>query len=165
MGVPLVATNDAHYLNRADAEAHDVLLCVNTAALRADTRSAAHLAPDHHSHFLVQSTVVQVGYQCVNRTIQLRTHNAQALENVIVMGVHTNMCVIDRSFGIPALLSYGFEVVLVRDLTDAMYDPGRSPYVSHREGTNLMVGYIEAFLAPTTTSEEVTVSFPVPASA
>ncbi len=38
MGVPLVATNDAHYLNRADADAHDVLLCVNTAALRADTK-------------------------------------------------------------------------------------------------------------------------------
>ncbi|HEX4073082.1 MAG TPA: DNA polymerase III subunit alpha, partial [Planctomycetaceae bacterium] len=38
MGVPLVATNDAHYLNQADADAHDVLLCVNTAALRADTK-------------------------------------------------------------------------------------------------------------------------------
>ncbi len=38
MGVPLVATNDAHYLNRSDADAHDVLLCVNTAALRADAK-------------------------------------------------------------------------------------------------------------------------------
>jgi DNA polymerase-3 subunit alpha len=38
MGVPLVATNDAHYLDRSDAEAHDVLLCVNTAALRADAK-------------------------------------------------------------------------------------------------------------------------------
>jgi DNA polymerase-3 subunit alpha len=38
MGVPLVATNDAHYLDRSDAEAHDVLLCVNTAALRADVK-------------------------------------------------------------------------------------------------------------------------------
>jgi DNA polymerase III subunit alpha len=38
MGVPLVATNDAHYLNRTDADAHDVLLCVNTAALRADAK-------------------------------------------------------------------------------------------------------------------------------
>ncbi len=38
MGVPLVATNDAHYLNQSDADAHDVLLCVNTAALRADVK-------------------------------------------------------------------------------------------------------------------------------
>ncbi len=30
MGLPLVATSDAHYLTRDDAEAHDVLLCINT---------------------------------------------------------------------------------------------------------------------------------------
>ena len=29
-GIPLVATNDAHYLTREDAHAHDVLLCVQT---------------------------------------------------------------------------------------------------------------------------------------
>ncbi len=28
MGMPLVATNDVHYLERTDAEAHDVLLCI-----------------------------------------------------------------------------------------------------------------------------------------
>ncbi len=29
-GIPLVATNDVHYLEREDAEAHDVLLCIQT---------------------------------------------------------------------------------------------------------------------------------------
>jgi DNA polymerase-3 subunit alpha len=29
-GIPLVATNDCHYLNRADWEAHDALLCIQT---------------------------------------------------------------------------------------------------------------------------------------
>jgi DNA polymerase-3 subunit alpha len=29
-GLPLVCTNDMHYLERADAEAHDVLLCIGT---------------------------------------------------------------------------------------------------------------------------------------
>ena len=29
-GIPLVATNDAHYLNRADAEAQQVLICIQT---------------------------------------------------------------------------------------------------------------------------------------
>jgi len=29
-GLPLVATNDAHYLSRADAESHDILLCIQT---------------------------------------------------------------------------------------------------------------------------------------
>ena len=30
LGIPLVATNDCHYVNRSDAEAHDVLLCIQT---------------------------------------------------------------------------------------------------------------------------------------
>lgn len=36
MGLPLVATNDAHYLNQSDAALHDVLLCVNTKVERSD---------------------------------------------------------------------------------------------------------------------------------
>jgi DNA polymerase-3 subunit alpha len=30
LSIPLVATNDCHYLNREDAEAHDVLVCIQT---------------------------------------------------------------------------------------------------------------------------------------
>ncbi|MCP4175916.1 MAG: DNA polymerase III subunit alpha [Fuerstiella sp.] len=36
MGLPLVATNDAHYLTRDDAKVQDVLLCVNTRSTRDD---------------------------------------------------------------------------------------------------------------------------------
>jgi len=36
MGLPLVATNDAHYLNQGDSAMHDVLLCVNTKVERSD---------------------------------------------------------------------------------------------------------------------------------
>ena len=38
MGLPLVATNDAHYVDQDDAIAQDVLLCVNTRAQRSDTK-------------------------------------------------------------------------------------------------------------------------------
>jgi DNA polymerase-3 subunit alpha len=31
-GIPFVATNDVHYVNKEDAEVHDVLLCIQTAA-------------------------------------------------------------------------------------------------------------------------------------
>lgn len=31
LGIPLVATNDVHYLNKEDYEAHDILLCIQTA--------------------------------------------------------------------------------------------------------------------------------------
>src|SRR6266480_6034277 len=36
LGLPVVATSDAHYLCQADAAAHDVLLCINTGRTRAD---------------------------------------------------------------------------------------------------------------------------------
>ncbi|WP_409968117.1 DNA polymerase III subunit alpha [Bengtsoniella intestinalis] len=35
-GIPLVCTNDAHYLRKEDAEAHDVLLCIQTGKLLDD---------------------------------------------------------------------------------------------------------------------------------
>ena len=37
LGIPLVATSDVHYINREDAEAQDILLCVNTGKFRTDT--------------------------------------------------------------------------------------------------------------------------------
>ena len=36
VGLPLVATSDAHYLTQKDAPAHDVLLCINTGKTRED---------------------------------------------------------------------------------------------------------------------------------
>jgi DNA polymerase-3 subunit alpha len=37
-GIPLVATNDAHYLDRSDAEAHEALLCLQTGSDFEDPR-------------------------------------------------------------------------------------------------------------------------------
>src|SRR5262245_16251116 len=37
MGLPMVATCDAHYVRREDAVAQDVLLCINTGKFRTDT--------------------------------------------------------------------------------------------------------------------------------
>jgi DNA polymerase-3 subunit alpha len=37
LGIPLVATSDAHYINREDAVAQDALLCINTGKFRTDT--------------------------------------------------------------------------------------------------------------------------------
>ena len=65
------------------------------------------------------------------------------IEHLFIMGVHTNMCVLNRSFAIKQMVRWGKQVALVRDLTDAMYNPARPPYVSHAEGTDLVIGYIE----------------------
>ena len=72
----------------------------------------------------------------------------QGVKHAALMGVHTNMCVLGRSFGIRQLTKLGFDVALVRDLTDAMYDPRDEPYVSHEEGTRLVIGHIEKHWAP-----------------
>ena len=37
LSIPLVATNDCHYLNQQDAKAHEILLCVQTQKTMADT--------------------------------------------------------------------------------------------------------------------------------
>lgn len=77
------------------------------------------------------------------------------IRHLLIAGVHTNMCVLHRSFAIKAMVRRGMETALVRDLTDAMYNPARPPYVSHDEGTRLVVEYIEKFWCPTVTSEEL----------
>ena len=38
LSIPMVATNDCHYLNREDAEAHEVLLCIQTGTTMEDDR-------------------------------------------------------------------------------------------------------------------------------
>ena len=38
VGLPLVATNDAHYLHKSDAKVQDVMLCVNTRTTRDDEK-------------------------------------------------------------------------------------------------------------------------------
>lgn len=38
VGLPLVATSDAHYVNQEDADVQDVLLCINTGKFRTDTK-------------------------------------------------------------------------------------------------------------------------------
>ncbi len=76
----------------------------------------------------------------------------RGIENVIVCGVHLNMCVLGRPFAIRQLVKQGMNVALVRDLTDTMYNPERPPQVSHFDGTRLMVEHVEKYWCPTFTS-------------
>lgn len=77
------------------------------------------------------------------------------IETLFFTGVHVNMCVLDRPFGIKQMTKWGVQCVLVRDLTDSMYNPRRPPYVSHDEGTRLVVEHIERHWCPTTTSSQL----------
>lgn len=76
------------------------------------------------------------------------------IKNVILTGVHTNMCVIGRSFGLRAMSRMGMNVVLMRDMTDLMYNSAMPPYVNHFSGLDLMLEYIETYVCPTIVSSD-----------
>ena len=79
----------------------------------------------------------------------------RGIKNVMLLGVHTNMCVLGRPFGLRQMARHGKHVVLVRDLTDTMYNPAMPPYVSHFSGTDLIVEHIERYVCPTITSDQI----------
>jgi len=80
----------------------------------------------------------------------------QGITNIVLMGVHTNMCVLGRPFGIRQMVKLGKNVVLARDLTDAMYDPRQPPFVSHTRGTELVIEHIEKHWCPSILGEDLT---------
>jgi nicotinamidase-related amidase len=81
---------------------------------------------------------------------------ARGIDHVILCGVHLNMCVLGRPFGIRQLVALGKDVALMRDLTDTMYNPDREPKVSHFAGTDLVVEHVEKFWCPSFTSADLT---------
>jgi hypothetical protein len=65
------------------------------------------------------------------------------------------MCILNRSFGIRQLTKWGIHCILVRDLTDAMYNPASRPFVSHSAGTELVIEHIEKYWAPSLLSNDL----------
>lgn len=80
---------------------------------------------------------------------------SKGIKNVILTGVHLNMCVLGRPFGLRQMVRNGKNVVLMRDMTDVMYSPKRWPYVSHYTGLDLVVSHVERFICPTITSDQI----------
>lgn len=73
------------------------------------------------------------------------------IDNLVIMGVHANLCVLGRSFGIRQMIYAGRNVVLCRDLTDSYHrDPGR-----HFAGLEEIIQHVEKYWCPTITSTSV----------
>lgn len=85
--------------------------------------------------------------------------HARHIDTILYMGVHANMCILNRTFGIRQMTRWGMRCILVRDLTDAMYNPASPPRVSHARGTELVIEFIERYWAPTTTSADLLSAF------
>jgi nicotinamidase-related amidase len=80
----------------------------------------------------------------------------EGIDKIVLMGVHTNICILNRGFGARQMTRLGFDVVLARDLTDAMYDPRTRPFVSHARGTELVIEHIERTWCPSILGEDLT---------
>ncbi|MDR1480518.1 MAG: isochorismatase family protein [Planctomycetaceae bacterium] len=82
----------------------------------------------------------------------------RGIKNVILMGVHTDMCVIGRPFGCRAMKIAGYNTALCRDLTDCAWNCASrmKDAVDHFRGLDKVVEYIETYICPTITSTDIT---------
>ncbi|PKK82528.1 MAG: DNA polymerase III subunit alpha [candidate division Zixibacteria bacterium HGW-Zixibacteria-1] len=77
-GIPLVATNDCHYLNREDWEAHDALLCIQTGKLVSDRERMRY-------------NTDQIYFKSAEEMTELFTEFPEALENTIKIAEACNL--------------------------------------------------------------------------
>ena len=84
-----------------------------------------------------------------------RNLKSRGIETVMYVGVHANICILKRSFALRQMRAWGVRCLLIRDLTDAMYNPHDAPYVSHGQGTELVINHIERYLAPSILSADL----------
>jgi len=78
------------------------------------------------------------------------------IDNVILCGVHLNMCVLGRPFAIRQMVRLGKNVALIRDMTDTMYNPDRPPGGTHFDGTDRVVEHVERYWCPSLLSTDIT---------
>lgn len=98
---------------------------------------------------------IQPGDAITDNTEAYNLMRQRGITNVIVMGVHQNMCVLGRPFSIRQMVAQGQNVDLVRDLTDSMYNSRRRPFVDHFTGNDLVTWHIEKYWCPTFTSNQI----------
>lgn len=123
-----------------------------------DPVARPHKPTDRHQH----PDIKIIGYDGISHSGQ-EIYNFLEQEqrhNIVLMGVHTNMCVLGRPFGIRQQKYLGKNVVLCRDLTDALYDPRDKPYVSHARGVELVIEHIEKYWCPSIESSSLTRAIP-----
>ena len=123
------------------------------------TSKAQAIGQKSHKAWSRQHPAIEIDEECDvisdNGAELVGLYQQRGISDIVIMGVHTNMCMLGRSFAIKPMVRWGFNVALVRDLTDTMYNPGMPPYVSHDEGTRLVVEYIEKFWCPSILSADI----------
>jgi DNA polymerase-3 subunit alpha len=78
LSIPLVATNDCHYLNREDSEAHEILLCIQTGKT-IDDEDRMRLQTD------------QFYFKSPDEMIKLFSYCPEAIENTVSIAERCNL--------------------------------------------------------------------------
>jgi len=78
LSLPVVATNDCHYLEAADAEAHDILLCIQTQAQEDDVKR-------------MRFTTKQLYYRSPAEMEQAFVHAPKAIANTCEIAARVNL--------------------------------------------------------------------------
>ena len=83
LGIPLVATNDAHYLAEHDHDDHDVLLCIGTAANVSDEK---RLRFDGHGFFVKDGDEMREVFHDMPQAVEATLEIAERCDLEIPMG-------------------------------------------------------------------------------
>ena len=113
--IPLVATNDAHYLNREDAEAHECLLCLQTGTDFEDPRR-------------FRFTTNEVYFKTPDEMSQLFSDVPEAIENTLLVADRCDLELEEDVFHLPKFpLPEGYDnnSAYLRDLA---YDGAKERY-------------------------------------
>ncbi len=137
-----------------DLDVPDPPLPMDTSKGNCDTADPLKSRPQTRQHPAIEIDQERDGISDNGREVY-NAMQERGIRNFIIMGVHTNHCILNRSFAIKQMVRWGVDVALVGDMTDCMYDPAMPPYVSHEEGTRLVVGFIEKSWCPTIVSADL----------
>ena len=76
------------------------------------------------------------------------------IDTVLFVGVHSNVCILERSFGMKELKRWGFQTILIRDLTDSFSRPSNK-FPTQEARNNETIKYIETHVGYTIHSSQI----------
>ncbi len=106
------------------------------------------------SHGFRQTAVIDIACDDVVTDDGQEFYNvleARGITDILLIGVHLNICVLSRPYGIRQLTYWGKRPVLCRDLTDSFHRDARG----HFWGTKQLVAHIERRWCPTVRSDQL----------
>ena len=75
----------------------------------------------------------------------------------LLVGVHANMCLLDAPCGAREMARRKFNVAVVRDMVDILYNPAMPPRLPRLRAFVLTLRHIETFICPTISSRDIVV--------